>query len=81
VYLTGEDVTRAAKYLAADEEEFQATYCDTDSAGDLRLTTPPDRACHFLQEGGCSIHEAKPLQCGLFRFGRSMWDTSAPGSA
>lgn len=68
VYLTEDDVTRAAKYLAVDEEEFRETYCDRDSAGDLRLTTPPEKACHFLLEGGCSIHEAKPLQCRAFPF-------------
>lgn len=68
VYLSEDDVTRAAEYLAAGEQEFREAYCDLDSGGDLRLTTPPDKACHFLLEGACSIHEAKPLQCRAFPF-------------
>ena len=26
------------------------------------------RLCHFLHEGGCSIHPAKPTQCRIFPF-------------
>ncbi len=68
VYLTEEDVARAATYLATDVEEFRETYCEVDASGDLRLTTPADKACHFLLKGACSIHEAKPLQCRAFPF-------------
>ena len=68
VYLSDDDIKRAAKYLSADEEEFREAYCELDDAGDLRFTTPPDKACHFLLEGGCSIHEAKPIQCRTFPF-------------
>ena len=29
---------------------------------------PAEANCHFLFEGGCSIHEAKPTQCRIFPF-------------
>jgi Fe-S-cluster containining protein len=34
----------------------------------LRLRKPRGAQCHFLIEGGCSIHPAKPTQCRLFPF-------------
>jgi Fe-S-cluster containining protein len=34
----------------------------------MRLRVPPKRSCHFLLEGGCSIHPAKPAQCRVFPF-------------
>jgi Fe-S-cluster containining protein len=33
-----------------------------------RLRTPRDTQCHFLRDGGCSIHPAKPTQCRLFPY-------------
>jgi hypothetical protein len=34
----------------------------------LRLRVPRHAQCHFLREGGCSIHEVKPAQCRAFPF-------------
>jgi len=34
----------------------------------LRLRVPRDASCHFLTDGGCSIHPAKPVQCRIFPF-------------
>ena len=34
----------------------------------LRLRTPRHAQCHFLREGGCSIHPVKPTQCRIFPF-------------
>jgi Fe-S-cluster containining protein len=68
VYLAAEDVPRIADYLGLTKRKFLARFCEKDSDGDLRLTNPPDKACHFLLEGGCSIHAAKPAQCRTFPF-------------
>ncbi len=79
VYLTADDVSRIASHLGQTADHFQSTLCDTDVDGDLRLTTPPDKACHFLLEDGCSIHAVKPLQCRAYPFwpenvaGRRAW--------
>jgi Fe-S-cluster containining protein len=34
----------------------------------LRLRKPRRAQCHFLAEGACAIHLAKPAQCRLFPF-------------
>lgn len=34
----------------------------------MRLRVPRDANCHFLREGRCSIHPAKPTQCRIFPF-------------
>lgn len=68
VYLTLEDAGRVAAFLNMTEPEFRTRYCELDADGDLRLTTPAEKACHFLAGEGCTIHEAKPLQCRTFPF-------------
>lgn len=79
VYLAEDDAARIAAHLGQTNEHFLTTLCDTDADGGLQLTTPTDKACHFLLEDGCSIHEVKPLQCRAFPFwpenvsGRRAW--------
>ncbi len=67
VYLTAEDVPRIARHLKLTWKKFLRRYGEAVD-GELRLTTPPDKPCHFLLEGGCAIHEVKPLQCRTFPF-------------
>jgi len=66
VHLTPGDVTRIAAYLGIAEAEFRRRYCAQDEGG-LRLANP-HKPCIFVREGGCSIHEVKPLQCRTFPF-------------
>lgn len=68
VYLSTNDVARMARHLQMTLREFRQQYCERDGEGDWRLTTPAGRNCHFLLEGGCSIHAAKPVQCLTFPF-------------
>ncbi len=68
VYLADEDVDRIAARLGTTAEEFQQTYCERDDGGELRLTTPSGKACHFLLEEACAIHDYKPVQCRTFPF-------------
>ena len=42
-------------------------YCEQ-VGGEMRLSNPLDVDCHFLEENGCSIHHAKPLQCRTFPY-------------
>ena len=67
VYLTGDDRDRMAAFLGMSVEDFLARYC-TGEGEDLRLTFPSPESCWFLEEDGCSIHEAKPVQCRTFPF-------------
>lgn len=34
----------------------------------LRLRKPRIGQCHFLENGGCSVHPVKPVQCRTFPF-------------
>jgi hypothetical protein len=67
VYLTEDDLLRAARFLGLTAAEFERRYVYR-TATLLRLRKPPGKQCHFLNNGGCSIHPAKPTQCRLFPF-------------
>jgi Fe-S-cluster containining protein len=67
VYLTEDDVPRIARFLDLETQEFRKRYC-VEAEDGLRLANPPDKACLFLLENGCSIHQVKPLQCRTFPF-------------
>lgn len=67
VYLTAEDLERAARYVGMSVSDFEAKYVYR-TRSLLRLRKPRGSECHFLIEGGCSIHPAKPTQCRLYPF-------------
>ena len=67
VYLTEDDIARAAEYLGMTPKLFEKRYVYRTSHK-LRLLIPAHAHCHFLLEGGCSIHEAKPVQCSVFPY-------------
>jgi Fe-S-cluster containining protein len=67
VYLSEDDVVRAAAFLKLPAAEFEARYI-VRFAHVIRLRKPLDSQCHFLRDNGCSIHPAKPTQCRLYPF-------------
>ena len=67
VYLTEEDLKRAAAFVGMRAGDFEAEYVYR-TRHLLRLRKPRGSQCHFLREGGCSIHPAKPEQCRTFPF-------------
>lgn len=68
MYLSEEDLVRAAAFLGMTPAEFEAKYIYR-TKHRMRLRSPRDgRQCHFLAGGRCSIHPAKPTQCRLFPF-------------
>lgn len=82
VYVTEEDIRKAAAYLKLPVEQFEARYV-VRSKFTVRLRKPKGAQCHFLKESGCGIHPAKPTQCRLFPFwpelveNRANWDETA----
>jgi Fe-S-cluster containining protein len=78
VFVTEEDIGRIAEYLGLERAAFEQRYVYRSKLG-ARLTVPRADGCHFLVEGGCSIHEVKPLQCLVFPYwpenvaARSAW--------
>jgi Fe-S-cluster containining protein len=67
VYLTEPDLVRAAGYLGITAREFERKYVYR-TRHKMRLRVPAAANCHFLVDGGCSIHPAKPTQCRIFPF-------------
>jgi uncharacterized protein len=67
VYLTGEDLRRAAAFLGLSKRAFERRYIYR-TRHLLRLRKPRESQCHFLRNGGCAIHPAKPTQCRTFPF-------------
>src|SRR5262249_26363776 len=67
VYLTEADAARIARHLGLSQAEFERQYVYR-TRHLLRLRVPRESQCHFLREGGCSIHAVKPVQCRIFPF-------------
>jgi Fe-S-cluster containining protein len=67
IYLSQNDLARAARFLGMSEADFEAKYVIR-YRNLLRFRKPPAGQCHFLTSEGCSIHPAKPTQCRLYPF-------------
>ena len=67
VYLSEDDVRRAAKFVQMSTAVFEAKYIYR-TRHQRRFRKPRDKQCPFLEDSGCSIHPAKPTQCRTFPF-------------
>jgi uncharacterized protein len=67
VYLSAADIARASAFLGMTTGEFERKFVYR-TRHRMRLRVPRAVQCHFLQDGGCSIHPAKPTQCRIFPF-------------
>jgi len=67
VYLTEDDVARAAEFLGVTAGVFEERYIYR-TRNLRRLRIPRGGLCRFLREDGCSIHSVKPTQCRIFPF-------------
>jgi Fe-S-cluster containining protein len=82
VYITEEDLRRAAAFLKLTAAEFEERYV-VRTKHTLRLRKPKGGQCHFLDGSGCRIHPVKPVQCRLFPFwpelveNRDHWNEAA----
>jgi Fe-S-cluster containining protein len=74
VYLTDADLPRMADFLGLTAQAFARKYVYR-TRNRMRLRVPHDANCHFLSEGGCSIHPAKPTQCRIFPFWPELLDS------
>ena len=83
VYITEKDLTRIARFVKITAADFEARYVYR-TKHLLRLRKPGrGKQCHFLKNGGCSIHPVNPVQCRLYPFwpefveDRSVWEEEA----
>lgn len=67
VYLTEDDIVRAAEFLGTTAAAFEERYLYR-TKNLRRLRIPRGGLCRFLRQDGCSIHPAKPAQCRIFPF-------------
>lgn len=67
MYLSEEDLVRAAAFMGMSAAAFEARYVYR-TRHLLRLRKPRRRECQFLGPAGCAIHPAKPTQCRAFPF-------------
>jgi Fe-S-cluster containining protein len=74
VYLTEADLKRVAAFLGMTSRKFENRYIYR-TRNRMRLRIPRDASCHFLKEGGCSIHPVKPTQCRIFPFWPELVDS------
>ena len=67
VYLTEEDLIRAAKFVGMKPKAFEAKYVYR-TRHQMRFRKPRAKQCPFLEGHGCGIHPGKPTQCRTFPF-------------
>jgi uncharacterized protein len=71
VFLSEKDVARFTRALRVSRDEFLRTYCRRVSLGianRISLKEMPNYDCVFWKDGGCSVYEARPLQCRAYPF-------------
>jgi len=71
VFLSPADLTRLAAATALSSGEFLHRFCRTVDLGLARrvsLKEKPNIDCILWENGGCSVYEARPLQCRSFPF-------------
>ncbi|MCL2380813.1 MAG: YkgJ family cysteine cluster protein [Treponema sp.] len=91
VFLSGQDVSRLGAALGAGYEEFTGAFCrwvPSENGGErLSLKEKSNYDCIFWspEKDGCSVYEARPVQCRAFPFWPSVlqseknWELTASG--
>ncbi|MBX2995049.1 MAG: YkgJ family cysteine cluster protein [Bdellovibrionaceae bacterium] len=68
VFLTREDRQRMAQHLGLSTSAFTKKYCDKMGPAFHLKEDPKNPDCMFLKNKGCSIYEARPVQCRTWPF-------------
>lgn len=66
VYVTTKDRVRLSTFLGLAVPRFTKLYC-AKTHGEYHLKNP-ERDCMFLDNGRCSVYEARPDQCRTWPF-------------
>lgn len=79
VFLENEDIARLSAFLKIDRRAFLHEYTEKED-GVRVLKWPNEVQCIFLGEKGCTVYEARPLQCRTWPFWnenlkKKVWDT------
>ncbi|HYW82803.1 MAG: YkgJ family cysteine cluster protein [Spirochaetia bacterium] len=71
VFLSEKDLVALAAATGRERQEFLRTCCRQVSFGVARRISLKEKAnldCIFWEKGGCSVYDARPLQCRSFPF-------------
>ena len=71
VFLSRKDIDALLAMLGAEKREFLHRYCRHVSYGTVKrisLKEKPNLDCIFWENDGCSVYDARPLQCRSFPF-------------
>jgi Fe-S-cluster containining protein len=71
VFLSAADLENLVAAAGLERQEFLRTFCRTVSFGVAKRVSLREKAnldCIFWENGGCSVYEARPLQCRSFPF-------------
>ena len=82
VYLTKDEIEKAASLLSVSFDEFISRYCrlvDFGSYSLVSLQETPDYDCIFLSPHGCTIYNARPLQCRTYPFWKNVMESEERG--
>lgn len=74
VYLQPGEAASIAEHLGLNEFEFVNQFCELQDRQKLVLKKLSNEHCIFLEDAGCRIHAAKPVQCREFPY---RWRTPA----
>ena len=86
VFLSQVDLDRLCKHTNLSQDEFIRTYChyvDMGAAKMISLLEKKNNDCIFLGKTGCTVYEARPIQCRTYPFWSSVveskesWDEEA----
>jgi len=79
VFLSSSDLDTLAKALGEDRQDVLRTRCRQVSLGFVNRISLREKAnldCTFWENGGCSVFEARPLQCRSFPFWSALVSSS-----
>jgi Fe-S-cluster containining protein len=71
VFLSRKDLDTLLAATGLQEKEFVRRYCTLARFGVMRrlsLAEKPNYDCIFWEGGGCSVYDARPLQCRSYPF-------------
>jgi Fe-S-cluster containining protein len=81
VFLSGKDASLLGEALNMEFQEFTKAFCRWVPAADgidkLSLKEKSNFDCIFWKQNGCSVYEARPLQCRAFPFWHSVLSSKA----
>ena len=80
VFLTQKDIDNAASFLGMDADRFIEVYCRYVDYGSYLMVSLKEKSnydCIFLSESGCSIYQARPVQCRTYPFWKSNLESEA----